>query len=290
MVAPDQWRPRGAAAPRAFSALAMALQPMPPVRGEVEDLADHGHVLLVREREHPVLAAVLVGDLLDAVAERDAPAVDVPALGVLAHALDGLGREVHRVELVDDLDHPLVEEALGGLGVEVLGDRLDGDAVLAEQALEEDGLLAVPAEPVELVDEDGVHAVLPAVADHGAEAGALVGGGVGGLALVDELGDDAVVGALLDPAVEELALRGDGDVLLGLLLGRDAAVGDDVEHGELRAGRRDRARARLAPQCNKGASEGACQVQRTWCDESAFMAGNSGRRRIGGEARGASRT
>jgi hypothetical protein len=97
---------------------------MPPVVGHVEDLADHGHVLLVREREDAVLAAAVVGDLLDAVAERDAPAVHVPALGVLAHALERLGREVHAVELVDDLDHPLVEEALGRLGVEVLGDRL----------------------------------------------------------------------------------------------------------------------------------------------------------------------
>ena len=80
-----------------------------------------------------MLAPRGVGHPLDAVAVRGLPAVVVAALGVLAHALHGLGREVHRVELVDDLDHPLVEEALRRLRIVVLGDGLHRHAVLPQQ-------------------------------------------------------------------------------------------------------------------------------------------------------------
>lgn len=122
---------------------------------QVEAAPDDGHLVLGAGRELAVLPAAHL-DLLQPVAVGDAPAVDEAPLGVLAHALHGLGGEVHRVELVDHLDHPLVQEALGGLGVVGLGDGLHRDAVLAEQALEEDGLPAVPAEAVELVDQDVV--------------------------------------------------------------------------------------------------------------------------------------
>ncbi len=194
----------------------------------LEDALHELDLTVGSEDEVTVLAALAVGLPLQAIAEGHAAAVDVAALGVLLHPLERLGGQVHRVELVDDLDHPLVEEALGGVGVEVLGDALDLDAVLAEEALEEDGLLSVPAEAVELVDEDGVHLALAAEAHHLAEAGPLVGGGIGRLALVDEAPDDVDLGALFSPSDEHLLLGGDGEVLRGLLLGGHTAVGDDL--------------------------------------------------------------
>jgi hypothetical protein len=102
--------------------------------------------------------------------------------------------------------------------------------VLAQQALEQDRLLPVAAEPVELVHDDEVHVVLAAEADHLAEAGATVGGRVGADALVDELADDGGPWALGGPGAQRLALSGDGVVLLGLFVRGHAAVGDDLRH------------------------------------------------------------
>ena len=200
--------------------------------GHVEDALDVRHGFRIAEHEPAVLLAAGVRPLLDPVAVGDRAAVVVAALGVLGHALHRLGREVHRVELVDDLDHALVQEPLRRGGVEVLGDALDHRSVLPKHALEEDGLLLVAAEPVQLVHEDGVHLVLLAVPDHLAETWALVGGRVGGFALVLEVGDDGPVGVIVGPAREQLLLGGDGDVLLGLLVGGDAAVENGGGHDE----------------------------------------------------------
>ncbi len=148
------------------------------------------------------------------------------------------GSDPHRIHaeiLREALDHRLLEEAVGRLGVEVLAGRLHLDAGRAQLALEEGRLFLVPAEAVELVDDQHVHLVLRAVVDHLDEAGALLDGRVGALALVDELADQ--LGAFLgDPAHEALALGGDGEVFEGLLLGGHAEVGHGALHRGLLCG------------------------------------------------------
>jgi len=196
-----------------------ALAAHPVVRGQVEDASDDGDLLLRPGRQPGVGSLATVGDPLQPVAVGHAAAVAVAALRVLPHPLDRLGGQVHRVELVDDLDHPLVEEPLRRLRVVVLGDRLDRDAMLAQQRLEQDRLLAVAREAVEFVHQDQVHVVAPAERDHLAEARPLVRRGVGGLTLIHEPLQQGVVGAVVEPAAQGLALGGDGQVLEGLLLG-----------------------------------------------------------------------
>ena len=154
----------------------------------------------------------------------------VAALGILAHALHRLGAEVHGIELVDDLDHALVEETLRRLRIVVLGDRLDRHAVLPQQRLEQNRLLAIAREPVELVDQDARDGVLSAVRDHPAQPGSLRRRGVGGLAFVHEGRDEFDLGPFVDPPGQRLALRRNREVLVRLLVRGDAAVGDDLWH------------------------------------------------------------
>jgi len=166
----------------------------------VEDPPEDSDFLLRSRCESRVLSSTALDDPFQTVAVGNATAVAIPPLGILPHPLDCLGGQVHRVELVDDLDHPFVQEALWRLRVVVLGDRLDRDAVFAQQRFEQDRLLAVAREAVELVHQDQVHVVAPAERDHLTKTRALVRRSVGGLPLVDEALHQSVVGALFHPA------------------------------------------------------------------------------------------
>ena len=227
--------------------------------GKAEDLPHSIHLVFGAEHQAAVFAAI-DQHLLQPVAVGRAATVVVAALRVLLHPLHGLGGQVHRVELIDYLDHALVEEALGRVGVEVLRDGLHHHTLAPEDALEDDGLLAVAGEAVELVDEDVVHVVPFAEGHHLAEARAPVRRRVGRLALIHEVADQVHVVALVRPAVEGFALGGDGIVSLGLLVGRDAAVGDGAGHGAGSGGSGSRLPVRDG---RKQLQQQRCQVEAT---------------------------
>jgi len=117
----------------------------------------------------------------------------------------------------------LDEAPRGGL-VEVLGHRDERHAAAAQQRADGDVVLHVPGEAVHLVDHDGLDvALLADPGQHGAELWPV--GRPCRLALVHVLVHE-LPPLVADAAHARLALGGDreplfGQVLLGLLLGRD---------------------------------------------------------------------
>lgn len=137
---------------------------------------------------------------------------------------------IHAHELREGLQDAFEEEAGRGLAVELFADADDLGAALGEDLLEDRRLGLVAREAVDLVDQHDVHAVATAEADERHELGALLGGRERALAFVHELAHQFVGGTLGEPASLRLLLGGDAEVFLGLLVGGDAAVGDDADH------------------------------------------------------------
>ena len=144
-------------------------------------------------------------------------------LGLLAHALANLAGQVGRVELGHQRVDAFDQSARGGL-VQVLGHRDEGDPAAAQQGADGDVVLHVAGQPVDLVDDDGLDvALLADPGQHGAQLRPV--GRPGRLALVHVLVHQ-LPALVADAAHARLALGGDGEpllgqVLLGLLLGRD---------------------------------------------------------------------
>ncbi|MDA8315695.1 MAG: hypothetical protein M0010_11055 [Actinomycetota bacterium] len=152
-------------------------------------------------------------------------------LGLLAHALSDLVRQVGRVELghegVDALDQP----SRGGL-VEVLGHRHERNAAPAQECPNGDMILHVPCQPVDLVDDDRLDvALLADPRQHRSQLRPV--GRPRRLALADVLVEE-LPALVADAPDARFALGGDGEavlgeVLLGLFLGRDPQV-DHTAH------------------------------------------------------------
>ncbi|MDA8379477.1 MAG: hypothetical protein M0020_01380 [Actinomycetota bacterium] len=152
-------------------------------------------------------------------------------LGLLAHALADLAGEIGRVELGHEGVDALHQPPRGGL-VEVLGDRDERHSPAAQQRADGDVIFHVPRQAVDLVDHDGLDvAVLADARQHGPQLGPI--GRPRRLAPVDVLVDE-LPALVADAAHARFALGGDGEpflgqVLLGLLLGRDPQV-DHAAH------------------------------------------------------------
>ncbi|MDA8297664.1 MAG: hypothetical protein M0004_13955 [Actinomycetota bacterium] len=180
-----------------------------------------------------------VGDLAAADRLSDVQVAEGGLVGVaaelrlLAHALSDLGRQVGRVELGHQRVDALHEAARGGL-VQVLGYRDERHAPAAKQRPDGDVVLHVPCQAIDLVDDDGFGvAVLGDPSQHRPEPWSV--GRTRRLALVHVLVDQ-LPALVADAPHAGLALRGDGEallgqVLLGLLLGRDPQV-DHATHRE----------------------------------------------------------
>ncbi len=202
-------------------------------------------------------------------------------LGFLPHALANLARQVGRVELGHQRVDALDQTARGGL-VEVLGHRDEGHPAAAQQRADGDVVLHVAGQPVDLVDDDGLDvALLADPRQHGAELWPV--GRPGRLALVHVLVHE-LPALVADAAHARLALGGDreavlGQVLLGLLLGRDPQVdhathrppplpidpSDLCPHGRARpSARTSRARATSARANGRSASAEGTEPP-VWC-------------------------
>ncbi len=150
-----------------------------------------------------------------------------------AHALPDLRRQVGRVELGHEGVYDFDEATRGGL-VEALGHRDERHAAPAQERTDGDVVLHVPNEAVDLVDDDGLYvAVLCDARQHGPQPWPV--GRPGRLALVHVLVDE-LSAFVADAPDARLALGGDGEplfgeVLLGLVLGRDPQV-DHATHRE----------------------------------------------------------
>ncbi|MDA8297987.1 MAG: hypothetical protein M0004_15670 [Actinomycetota bacterium] len=180
-----------------------------------------------------------VGDLAAADRLADVQVPDGRLVGVaaelrlLAHALADLCCKVGRVELGHERVDALDEAPRGGL-VEVLGHRHERHAAPAKERPDRDVVFHVPGKAVDLVDDDGLDvAALGDPGQHCPEPWPV--GRPGRLALVHVLVGE-LPALVADAPHTGLALGGDGEplfgqVLLGLLLGRDPQV-DHAAHLE----------------------------------------------------------
>ena len=100
---------------------------------EPEDLPHRGHFRFRSQNIFAVFAARCIGYALTTIAIRYATSVEVTTFGIFPHTLQGFSSQVHRVKLIDNLDHPFIQKALRGLGVEVFSDGFYNNPMFPQQ-------------------------------------------------------------------------------------------------------------------------------------------------------------
>lgn len=181
--------------------------------------------LLVEDDAADLAAQLVSGERVEVADGRLADRATAGCL--LAHTLDDLSGEVAGVELRDGGHDPVQQHPRRGL-VDVLRRRHEHDAGVAQGQVDRDVVGPVSREPVDLVDDAVGDLVGLYVLDHPHQVGTVRC--ARGLAGVNELGHDPCAYGL---SLAEIGVTLGGDrvalvhaTLLGLLLGRDAEIGD----------------------------------------------------------------